>query len=79
MEIEIVRVHRNAFVFELDNNFDAVAFGARGEVEKRMFVEAKLGLNTLQASATGVGHIMDSSEKRKILTTEDAGTTEDQK
>ena len=31
MQVEVVGVHRNDFIFELDDDLDAVAFGPRGE------------------------------------------------
>src|SRR5437879_463105 len=39
MQIEIVRMHRNAFILEPDDDFHAVAFRARRESQQRMFVE----------------------------------------
>jgi hypothetical protein len=33
MQVEIISVYRDRRVLELDDQFDAVAFGARGEIE----------------------------------------------
>jgi len=33
MEIKIIGMHRNGGVFELNDNFHTLAFGARGEVQ----------------------------------------------
>ena len=49
MQIEVVGMHRNALVFELDDDFDAIALGAGGEVQKRMFVKPKLSENAVQS------------------------------
>jgi hypothetical protein len=35
-------VHGDGFVFEFDDDFDALAFGARGEIQQRMLVEFEL-------------------------------------
>jgi hypothetical protein len=43
MEIEIVGVHGDGFVLELDDDLDAVSFGASGKIQERMLVEAELG------------------------------------
>jgi hypothetical protein len=40
MEIEIVRMHRNRGIFELDDDFHAVALGPRRKVQEGMLVEA---------------------------------------
>ena len=55
MQIEIVGVNRNAFVFESDDNLDAVTFSARREGQQRVFVELKLGEDTVETR--GFGHI----------------------
>ena len=43
MQVEVIGVDRNALVLELDDDFDALAFVARIEVEQRMLVQPKLG------------------------------------
>ena len=40
MEIEMVGVHGDGFVLEFDDDLDAVSFGASGEIQERMLVEA---------------------------------------
>ena len=49
MQIEVVGVHRNAVILELDDDFDAIAFGVSGEVEKGMFIKPKLSENAVQS------------------------------
>jgi len=56
MEIEIVRVHGKGGILELNYDFDAFAFGARGKVQERMLVEAKLSEDSIQASRSCFGH-----------------------
>ena len=56
MHVEIVSVHRNRRVPELDDEFDAFSLGAGGKVQQWMFVEAKLGLDAVKAGAGGIGH-----------------------
>jgi antitoxin YefM len=51
VKIEVVRVHRDGFIFELNDDFYALALGARGKVKQRMLVEAELGEDTIEASA----------------------------
>ena len=50
MEVEVIGVHGNGFVFELDDDFNALALGARGEVQKWMFVEPQLGEDTIKSN-----------------------------
>ena len=49
VEIEVVDVHGDGLVFEADDDLDAVALGARGKVQQRMFVETKLGEDAIEA------------------------------
>ena len=56
VEIEIVGVHGNGFVFELDDDLDAVPLGARGKVQERMLVEAELSLDAVEARVCTFGH-----------------------
>ena len=39
VQIEIVGVHGDGFIFELDDDLDTLAFLARGEVQQGMLVE----------------------------------------
>lgn len=56
MEIEIVGVHRDGSVFELNDELNSLALGARGKVQKRMLVEFKLSEDSIEASSGGFGH-----------------------
>jgi hypothetical protein len=56
VKIEIISVHRNGVVFELDNDFHPFPLGTRGEVQQGMFVEAQLCENAVKASGGGFGH-----------------------
>ena len=59
MQIEIIGVHGNGRVFELDDDFHAFAFGARREVQQRMLVKAELGEDAIKAGAvvSGTGEL----------------------
>jgi hypothetical protein len=56
VEFEIIGMHGNRGVFELDDQFNAFAFGAGGEVQQRMLVEAELGQDSVEARGGGFGH-----------------------
>ena len=56
MEIEIVGVHGDGFVLEFDDDLDAVSFGASGEIQERMLVEAELGKDAVEARVGGFRH-----------------------
>lgn len=58
MQIEVVRVHLHAFIFELDDDLDSFALSAGGKVQQRMLVEAKLGIDAIEAGACGFSHRM---------------------
>src|SRR5579863_4120124 len=42
VQVEIVCVDGDGFVFELDDDLDAFALGAGGEIQQWMFIETKL-------------------------------------
>ena len=50
VQIKIVRVHRGGFIFELDDDPDTFALGARREVQQRVLVEAELREDAVEAS-----------------------------
>jgi hypothetical protein len=56
VKIEVVGVDGNAFVLKLDDDFNSLAFGSRGEVQKGMLVEAKLGEHAVEARTGFGGH-----------------------
>jgi hypothetical protein len=64
MKIEIVDVHGDGFVFELDDDLDAVFLGARGEIQEGMLVEAELGLDAVEARVCTFGHARILAEGR---------------
>jgi toxin YoeB len=49
MKIEIISVHRNGFIFELDDDLDTLPLGARGEVQERVLIEPELSENAIEA------------------------------
>ncbi len=58
MEVEIVGVHRDGFVFEFYDDFYAGSLGAGGKVQERMLVEAELGEDAVEARVGRVGHVV---------------------
>jgi hypothetical protein len=56
MKIEIISVYRDGCVFELNDDFHAFPFGAGGEVQQRMLVEAELSQDAIKARSGGFGH-----------------------
>jgi len=56
MEVEVIGMHPDRGVLELDDYFHAFAFGARREIQQRMLVEAQLGEDTVEARGGGFGH-----------------------
>lgn len=49
MQLEVISVHRNRRIFELNDYFNSFAFGACAEIEQGMFIQAELIQNALQA------------------------------
>ena len=58
MEFEIVSVHGNGRILERDDDLDALAFGARVEIEQRVFVETELCEDAFEAGLGTVDHPM---------------------
>jgi hypothetical protein len=56
VHIKIISVHRHGRIFELNNYFHAISLGARGKIQQRMLVKAKLIENAIQASIDSFGH-----------------------
>jgi hypothetical protein len=69
MKIEVIDVHGNGGVFELDYDLDAFGFGAGGERQQRMFVELELGLDAIEAWVRGFRHARILAEGRTEITT----------
>jgi hypothetical protein len=51
MEIEIISVHRNRFIFEVDDDLDAFSLSARREVQQRVLIEAELREDAVEAGS----------------------------
>ena len=73
MKLEIVGVHGDIRVLELDDHLDAFAFVASGEVEQRMLVQAELRKHAVE---TRFWHAMILMERGDKSTTEDTENTE---
>jgi len=58
MKIEIINMYGNGGVFELDNDFDTLALGARGKIQQRMLVQAQLSEDPFEARIFNFGHRM---------------------
>ena len=56
MKIEVIRMNRNRCVFELDDDFHALALGASRKIQQRMFVQAKLGDYAVETAIRSFGH-----------------------
>ena len=53
MQIEVVGVHRHAWILELDDQFNAITFRASIEIEQWVLVETQLSENAIQALIRG--------------------------
>jgi len=58
VHIEVVSMHRNGAVLELNNQLHTLAFGARREVHQGVLVEAQLRADSFQARVPVFGHGM---------------------
>jgi hypothetical protein len=58
MKLEIVGMYGDVRILELDDDLHAFALAARGEVEQRVLVEAKLGKHAVEASVSRFRHGM---------------------
>src|SRR5260370_17360404 len=54
MQVHVVGMHRHFGIFELDDQFHALVLGAGGEVQQRVFIEAELGEDAVEAGGGGV-------------------------
>jgi hypothetical protein len=64
MQIEIVSVHRDRRIRELDDQLDAIPLGPRGELQQWMLVKTKLSKDTFQAKVGGIRHGLILAEGR---------------
>jgi hypothetical protein len=55
VQVEIVGVYRNGCVFELDDDFNPIAFGASRKVQQRVLVKTQLIENSFQTDVQGHG------------------------
>ena len=56
MQIKVIRVHRHTLILELDDDLDAIALGARREVQEWMFVQTKLCGNAVETGICAIVH-----------------------
>jgi hypothetical protein len=66
MKLEVIRVHRNTWVFEFDDDFDCIACGPRREIEQRVLVEPELLENAVEPRITYLRHasiVMENGTK----------------
>jgi hypothetical protein len=56
MQVEIVGVYGNGCVFELNNDFYAVAFAPSGKIQEGVLVELKLREHAVEARCRGFRH-----------------------
>ena len=56
MQVEKISVHRNRFIFELYDDFYAVAFRTRVEVQERMLIQTQLSKDAVEAGIVCVDH-----------------------
>jgi len=56
MEFKVVSMHGNRGTLEGDDDFHALAFRARVEIEQRMLVKTELREDTIKAAVTGFRH-----------------------
>ena len=58
MKFEVVGMHRDRRILEIDDDFHRFALGPRGEIEQRMLVEFQLRQHTFQPRSWLIGHLM---------------------
>src|SRR3981081_1902832 len=56
VHVKIISVHRHGWIFELNNYFHTISFGARRKIKQRMLVESQLIENASQASVSSFRH-----------------------
>jgi hypothetical protein len=56
VHIKVIGVDGDGFIFEINEEFDAFAFGASREIQQRVFVEAKLGQDAVKPGVRSLGH-----------------------
>ena len=58
VEFEIIRMHWNRGIFEIDQDFDAFAFGASCEIQQRMLIQLQLRKNAIEPRIGHTSHPM---------------------
>jgi hypothetical protein len=56
MQVEVISVHRNGRILELDDELHAIALGASREIQQWMLVESQLSQDAFQAWIAAFGH-----------------------
>jgi hypothetical protein len=59
VEIEVVGVHGEAWILELDDDFDGVAFGTGGKRQQRVLIEPKLVADPIKTGVDSFRHGRD--------------------
>src|SRR5437016_7939034 len=61
MQFEIISVHRDRRIFELNNDFYPIAFATRRELQQRMFIKPQLSEHPLEPALRVLIHEQDCS------------------
>ena len=56
VQIEIIRMHGDGLIFEFNDDLDALALGARGEIQQRMLIETQLREDSVEAGTSRFRH-----------------------
>ena len=56
VHVKIISVHRHGWIFELNNYFHTISFGARRKIKQRMLVKTQLVENAIQAGISSFRH-----------------------
>jgi len=61
MKFEIISMHRDRRIFELNNDFYPIAFATRRELQQRMFIKPQLSEHPLEPALRVLIHEQDCS------------------
>jgi hypothetical protein len=56
VQLEIICMNRDGRILELDHDFHALTFAARGKVQQGMLIKPELSPHSIQARAAVIGH-----------------------
>jgi hypothetical protein len=56
VQLEIICMNRDGRILELDDDFHALTFAARGKVQQGMLIKPELSQYSIQARAAVIGH-----------------------